>query len=134
MIQTYTAPILIPLLPDPVTTFTRGLVNPCIFIDTINKRIEVTWHMHHTTPTGVLYFTTTHRQVADNTTLVNLTTQERISIEQYEALSIEAPASIQDDFMGEYDYWHLANKSSPFPIMDQVEAFGEVFAQRNGWL
>jgi len=128
MIQTYSSPIIIELTADTVTTFTRRLVDPTIFIDTKNKKIEVIWHMEHITPTGVVYFTSAHRQIADNDVLVNLTTQEHLTIEQYNAMDP------QPDVMGEYDFWQLANKNSPFPVMDQVELYGTVFAQRNGWL
>jgi hypothetical protein len=128
MIQRFNSVVDIELMVDPVTTFSRKLTKPCIFIDTINLSIVITWHMEHTTPTGVVYFTTSHRQVADNTVIVNLATQERITLEQYEELPVKPSC------MGEYDYWHYANKNSPFPVMEQIELFGTVFAQRNGWL
>jgi hypothetical protein len=128
MIQTFENEKEIILNIDFDTNFSRKLVSPCLFVDTANKRIEVTWHMQHITPTGILYVTTTHKQVADNDVLVNLATQERMSIDEYQAM--DPPPHV----MGEYDFWHYANKNSPFPVMDQVEAFGNVFAKRNGWL
>jgi hypothetical protein len=128
MIQNFDSTVDIELMIDPVTMFSRRLTKPCIFIDTINCSIDITWHMEHTTPTGVVYFTTSHRQIADNKVIVNLATQERITEEQYQAIE-DKPLC-----MGEYDYWHYANKNSPFPVMEQIELFGTVFAQRNGWL
>lgn len=128
MIQQFDNEVVIDLLVDPVTNFSRKLIKPCLFVDTFNKRIEVTWHMQHFTPTGVLYLTTSHNQVADNSILVVLQSQEHITEDQYNQMD-PAPAC-----MGEYDFWHYANKNSPFPVMDQVEAFGVIFAQRNGWL
>lgn len=128
MINIFELSIAIQLNPDPVTAFTRRLVSPCIFIDTINRKIDITWHMEHITPTGVVYNTTAHRQLADNNTLVNIATQEHLTPEQYEAME-NKPA-----VMGEFDFWCMANSQSPFPVLAQVEAYGQVFAQRNGWV
>lgn len=128
MITPYTFEIEIQLLNDPITSFSRKLVYPCIYINTMGKSVDITWHMQHITPTNVVYDVTSHVQVANNSVLVNTLNEERITIEQYNTMEEKPPC------MGEYDYLLYVNKNQPFDIMDMVESFGNVFAERNGWI
>ena len=128
MNHTFTDTIEIPLTNDPVTQFTRKMGKPIINIDTINKSISIIWHIEYFTPTGVLFFTTPHRQVADNDTLVVMATGNHITMEAYNA------AEVKPNVMGEYDFWCFANRNSPFDVLEQVEQYGVIFAERSGWL
>jgi hypothetical protein len=129
MILTHNDQIEIELQPDPVTLFSRKLIDPDIRISTRHKIIEITWHMEHRTPTGSLHYTTAHQQIADNELFVVLETQAFMTLQDYEAAPEPKPV-----VMGEYYYWQQANKNSPFPVMEQVAQLGVLFAQKKGWL
>ena len=85
MIQTYNFDISIPLLPSPATNLPRALVNPIVVINTFAKVINITWHIETTDLLGEKTYET-DTQIADNNGLVNLSTQEILTVDQYNAL------------------------------------------------